>query len=76
VVSNLLLVPECIADLYPRAMNDIDGPFMARYIYTHIFRDGALDMDTVPLAVDNAVMALRELGVPASRWATYAHIGV
>lgn len=57
-------------------MDDIDGPFMANHIYTRIFRDGVLDMGTLPLAIDNAVMALRGLGVPASRWATYVHIGV
>jgi hypothetical protein len=57
-------------------MNDLDGPFMAKLIYSRIFQDGKLDLDAVPYAVDNAVRQLRESGVPASRWATYVHFGV
>jgi hypothetical protein len=57
-------------------MDDIDGPFMAKRIYSRIFRDGVLDMTAVPHAVDDAVRELRESGVPASRWATYVHFGV
>lgn len=59
-----------------RAMDDIDGPFMAERIYQRIFKDGGLDLMAVPYAVDDAVRELRELGVPASRWATYVHIGL
>lgn len=57
-------------------MNDLDGPFMAKRIYTRIFRDGYLDLEAVPHAVDEAVRELRESGVSASRWATYVHFGV
>jgi hypothetical protein len=57
-------------------MNDIDGPFMAERIYRNIIRDGMLDMGAVPHAIDDAVRELRETGVPASRWATYVHVGV
>jgi hypothetical protein len=59
-----------------RAMDDLDGPFMAQRIYARIFKDGRLDLDAVPHAVDEAVRQLRESGVPASRWATYVHFGV
>jgi hypothetical protein len=57
-------------------MDDIDGPFMAERIYTRIFKDGNLDLQSVPHAIDDAVCQLRESGVPASRWATYVHFGV
>lgn len=59
-----------------RAMDDVDGPFMARLIYSRIFQEGKLDLGAVPYAVDAAVRQLRESGVPASRWATYVHFGV
>jgi hypothetical protein len=57
-------------------MDDVDGPFMAERIYARIFKDGQLDLNAVPLAVDDAIRQLRESGVPASRWATYVHFGV
>jgi hypothetical protein len=57
-------------------MDDIDGPFMAERIYRRIFQDGTFNMSAVPDAVDDVVRELRESGVPASRWATYVHIGV
>jgi hypothetical protein len=57
-------------------MNDLDGPFMAKQIYSRIFQNGALDLGAVPQAVDDAVRQLRESGVPASRWATYVHFGI
>lgn len=61
---------------YDRAMNDMDGPFMAERIYRRIFSNGKLDLGVVPLALDEAVRDLRESGVPASRWATYVHFGI
>jgi hypothetical protein len=57
-------------------MNDVDGPFMAKHIYSRIFKDGHLDMDAVPYALDDAIRQLRESGVSVSRWATYVHFGV
>jgi hypothetical protein len=57
-------------------MDDLDGPFMAKRIYAQIFKEGQLDLDAVPFAVDDAVRQLRESGVAASRWATYVHYGV
>jgi hypothetical protein len=59
-----------------RAMDDVDGPFIAKRVYSAIFKDGHLDLGVVPWALDNAVRELRESGVPATRWATYIHLGV
>jgi hypothetical protein len=56
-------------------MNDVDGPYVAQRVYRHIFRDGRLNLDSVPYALDDAVNELRKSGVPASRWATYVHVG-
>jgi hypothetical protein len=56
-------------------MNDVDGPFVAKRVYSSIFQDGQLDLAAVPYALDDAVTALRKSGVPASRWATYVHVG-
>jgi hypothetical protein len=56
-------------------MNDIDGPYVAQKVYKDIFRDGKLDLESVPYALDVAVSELRNSGVPASRWATYVHVG-
>jgi CHAT domain-containing protein len=58
-----------------RSMNDVDGPFVAERVYRAIFRDGKLDLNAVPYALDGAVRALRESGAHPSRWATYVHIG-
>jgi hypothetical protein len=58
-----------------RSMNDLDGPFIAERVYKYIFRDGQLDIDVVPFALDEAVRELRDKGVHPSRWATYVHIG-
>jgi hypothetical protein len=58
-----------------RSMNDLDGPFIAERVYRSIFREGKLDLDAVPYALDAAVRELRESGVHPSRWATYVHIG-
>jgi CHAT domain-containing protein len=58
-----------------RSMNDVDGPFVAERVYRQIFRDGKLDLNAVPYALDGAVRALRESGAHPSRWATYVHIG-
>jgi hypothetical protein len=56
-------------------MNDIDGPCIAKRVYQEIFRDGGLDLASVPYALEAAVSELRKSGVPASRWATYVHVG-
>jgi hypothetical protein len=58
-----------------RAMSDIDGPFVAERVYRTIFAKGYLDLTSVPRALQDAVRDLRESGAPASRWATYVHVG-
>jgi CHAT domain-containing protein len=58
-----------------RSMDDVDGPFIAERVYQAIFRDGKLDLNAVPYALDAAVRQLRETGAHPSRWATYVHIG-
>jgi hypothetical protein len=58
-----------------RSMNDVDGPFIAERVYQAIFRDGKLDLNAVPYALDAAVRQLRQTGAHPSRWATYVHIG-
>jgi hypothetical protein len=58
-----------------RSMDDVDGPFVAERVYREIFRDGKLDLNAVPYALDAAVRQLRETGAHPSRWATYVHIG-
>jgi hypothetical protein len=57
-------------------MDDDDGPFIAQRVYRSIYKSGKLDIEAVPWGLDDAVRELRESGVPASRWATYVHIGV
>jgi hypothetical protein len=58
-----------------RAMNDCDGPFVAKTFYKKLFESGTIDLDTIPYALDYAVRALRETGAPPERWATYVHMG-
>jgi hypothetical protein len=58
-----------------RAMNDIDGPFVALKVYKCLFENEMLDSNAIPYALDDAVKELRLQGVSPSRWATYVHIG-
>jgi hypothetical protein len=58
-----------------RAMNDCDGPFVAKTFYKKLFKSETIDLDTIPYALDYAVRALRETGAPPERWATYVHMG-
>lgn len=59
-------------------MYDLDGPHVAKYVYEALFKDGRLvtDPDVIPTALDAAVRALRQDGIPPVRWATYVHIGI
>lgn len=61
-----------------RSMDDIDGPFVAKMVYTELFSDQrqVLDPDVIPFALDRAIRELRAKGVSAKRWATYVHIGI
>jgi hypothetical protein len=63
------------ADLARRAMNDADGPFVARRFYGRLFEGGGVGLDDVPYALDDAVAALRAQGAPPERWATFIHMG-
>jgi hypothetical protein len=56
-------------------MDDEDGPKMAKGMYERLFEKDQLDLDAIPYALDDAVRALREEGVPAERWALYMHMG-
>lgn len=58
-------------------MDDVDGPEVARTVYTELFQSGAnmLDGEDIPYALDIAVQKLRERGLSASRWAPYVYIG-
>jgi hypothetical protein len=59
-------------------MGDVDGPVVARAVYTELFggKGESLDPDVVPYALDTAVRQLREKGLHLSRWAPYIHIGM
>jgi hypothetical protein len=63
---------------YPRAMNDHDGPLIARSIYEELFKDprASLDPKVIPYALDRAIQKLQQNGVHPSRWATYIHVGI
>jgi CHAT domain-containing protein len=80
VIATMWCVPfkddlEMMLNFAIRSMDDVDGPFIAERVYRAIFRDGKLDLNAVPHALDGAVKELRESGAHPSRWATYVHIG-
>lgn len=58
-------------------MNDEDGPTVARAVYKELMtrKDGFLDKDAFPYALDDAVQSLRRDGAPPHRWAPFIHIG-
>jgi hypothetical protein len=58
-----------------RAMNDQDGPFIAKHFYKKLFEYATIDVDRIPYALDYAVQALRKTGAPPERWATFIHMG-
>lgn len=64
------------ADSVPnRGMGDKDGPLVAKIVYEEMWKGDTLDPYDIPFALDRAVGELRQLGVPASRWAPFIHIG-
>jgi CHAT domain-containing protein len=64
------------ADRIRRAMNDADGPFVAKEFYTRLFQGrDMIDVGLVPYALDDAATALRAKGVPPEQWATFIHMG-
>jgi hypothetical protein len=56
-------------------MGDADGPLVAEIVYRELMKKSVLESDDVAYAVDVAVSKLREAGLPASRWATFIHVG-
>jgi hypothetical protein len=58
-----------------RSMCDKDGPKVARQFYSSLFEKDQVDLDDIAYALDDAVQVLRESKVPASRWASFMHIG-
>jgi hypothetical protein len=56
-------------------MDDADGPHVATTFYEKLFEGPSIDVDSVAYALDEAVAELRQKGVPASRWATFIHMG-
>jgi hypothetical protein len=61
--------------MHPRAMNDADGPRVAKMFYERIFAEDMITLNTIPYALDYAVGELRRSGVPPERWATFIHMG-
>lgn len=61
-----------------RSMNDFDGPFIAKAVYSALFEEDreTLDPDVIPYALDAAVDTLRRQTPHPSRWALYVHTGV
>ncbi|THG93015.1 hypothetical protein EW026_g8096 [Hermanssonia centrifuga] len=57
-------------------MDDLDGPEVAKAIYTELFKGGPFNPDDVPYALDAVVRGMRARKLPPSRWATYVHMGV
>lgn len=58
-----------------RTMGDADGPAVAKTVYSELFRDGLVDPDVIPYALDDAVRQLRAQGLLPNRWATFIHMG-
>jgi hypothetical protein len=56
-------------------MGDADGPLVAEIVYRELTKRSILESDDVAYAVDVAVSKLRAEGLPASRWATFIHVG-
>jgi hypothetical protein len=58
-----------------RAMDDADGPRVAKLFYEKLFAEDIITLNAVPYALDYAVGELRKSGVPSKRWATFIHMG-
>jgi hypothetical protein len=58
-----------------RSMYDADGPLIAQWVYEALFEKESLDLKHIPYVLDEATQRLRLRGVPASRWATFMHMG-
>lgn len=61
--------------LFAGKMGDQDGLFVAKVLYGTLFKDGKLDLNVVPYALDDTVRQLHAWGLSPSRWATFIHLG-
>jgi hypothetical protein len=60
---------------YIRAMDDADGPIVAKLFYEKLFAESMITLDVIPYALDFAIAELRKSGVPPEQWATFIHMG-
>jgi hypothetical protein len=61
--------------IHSRAMEDIDGPQVAKLFYERLFAEDIITLDAIPYALDYAVSELRKRGVPPKRLAAFIHMG-
>jgi hypothetical protein len=73
-VQSLQMQSCSLSTLY-RAINDFDGPKVAKWFYEELFANEVIDVDSVAYALDVAVAKLRDSGVPPDRWAPFIHMG-
>jgi hypothetical protein len=73
-VQSLQMQSWALSTLY-RAINDFDGPKVAKWFYEELFTNEVIDVDSVAYALDIAVGKLRDSGVPPDRWAPFIHMG-
>jgi hypothetical protein len=65
----------CSLDMFYRAINDFDGPKVAKWFYEELFSNEMIDVDSVAYALEVAVGKLRNCRVPLDRWAPFVHMG-
>jgi hypothetical protein len=58
-----------------RAMNDHNGPKVAKLFYKKLFAKDEISVHDIPYALDHAITALRYKGIPPERWTTFIHMG-
>ncbi|KAJ6580427.1 CHAT domain-containing protein, partial [Mycena vulgaris] len=58
------------------SMNDMDGPLVAKLVYSHLFRDGPPQASDAAESLHLAVAKLRARDVPCVRWIPFIHMGV
>jgi hypothetical protein len=58
-----------------RAIDDHDGPHVAKWFYEELFAHSMIDVNTIAYALDIAVGKLRQSGVPTARWVPFIHMG-
>jgi hypothetical protein len=58
-----------------RAMDDVDGPRVAKLFYDRLFAEESITLDVIPYALDYTIAELRKGGAPPGRWATFIHMG-